>query len=134
MMSRPISRDARYERSVGAVLCVIGPIMLMGHHARAAGDPEHGAVLYQICQNCHSITENDVGPLHKGVVGRISGTVPGYDYSLALRNAKITWTEENLDKWLAGPQKLVPGTKMFFQLANPKDRSDVIAFLKERAR
>jgi cytochrome c len=54
--------------------------------ANAAGDAARGEVLYQGCQDCHSIEKNDVGPMHKGVVGRAAGTVPGYNYSPALRN------------------------------------------------
>lgn len=104
------------------------------HGARATGDAARGEVLYQGCQDCHSIEKNDVGPMHKGVVGRTAGTVSGYDYSAALRNAKIVWTEQNLDKWLTEPQQLVPGTKMFYDVQNPQDRADLIAFLKERAR
>ena len=102
--------------------------------AEAAGDAVHGEVLYQGCEDCHSIEKNDVGPMHKGVVGRPSGIIPGYNYSPALRNAKIVWTEENLDKWLTNPQQLIPGTKMFYEVKNPQDRADLIAFLKERAR
>ena len=105
-----------------------------GGPAKAAGDATHGEVLYQGCEDCHSIQKNDVGPMHKGVVGRPSGIVPGYKYSLALRNAKIVWTEENLDKWLTNPQQFIPGTKMFYEVKNPQDRADLIAFLKERAR
>jgi cytochrome c len=100
----------------------------------AAGDAAHGQVLYQGCEDCHSIEKNDVGPMHRGVVGRVSGTVPGYNYSPALRNAKIVWTEANLDKWLTNPQELIPGTKMFYEVESPQDRADLIAFLKERAR
>jgi len=51
-----------------------------------------------------------------------------------LRNAKIVWTEENLDKWLSDPQRFIPGSRMFYQVDNPRDRADLIAFLKERAR
>jgi cytochrome c len=51
-----------------------------------------------------------------------------------LRNAKIVWTEENLDKWLTNPQDFIPGTKMFYEVKDPQDRADLIAFLKERAR
>ena len=105
-----------------------------GHSANATGDAARGEVLYQGCQDCHSIDKNDVGPMHKGVVGRASGTVPGYNYSPALKSAKIVWTEANLDKWLTDPQQLVPGTKMFYQVEKPQDRADLIAFLKERAR
>jgi len=46
----------------------------------------------------------------------------------------LTWNEETLDKWLTDPQKLVPGSKMFFHLDAAKDRADVIEYLKERAR
>ena len=102
--------------------------------AQAAGNAARGETLYQGCQDCHSIDKNDVGPMHKGVVGRMAGTVPGYNYSAALKNAKIVWTEENLDKWLTNPQAFIPGTKMFYQVNNPQDRADIIAFLRERAR
>ena len=40
----------------------------------------------------------------------------------------------SLDKWLTDPQAFIPGSKMFYHLDNPKDRADVIAFLKERAK
>jgi cytochrome c len=109
-------------------------MILCSGHATAAGDATRGQILYQGCQDCHSIEKNDVGPMHKGVVGRTAGTVPGYNYSPALRSAKIVWTEENLDKWLTSPQDLVPETKMFHEVKNPQDRADLIAFLKERAR
>jgi cytochrome c len=102
--------------------------------ANAAGDVARGEALYQGCEDCHSIEKNDVGPMHKGVVGRPAGTVPGYNYSPALKNSKIVWTEENLDKWLTDPQKMIPGTKMFYEVDKPQDRTDLIAFLKERAR
>ncbi|NSM55867.1 c-type cytochrome, partial [Serratia marcescens] len=80
------------------------------------------------------IEKNDVGPMHKGVVGRVAGTVAGYNYSPALKNSKIVWTEANLDKWLSGPDAMVPGTKMFYEVQDPKDRADIIAFLKEKAK
>jgi cytochrome c len=102
--------------------------------ANVAGSASRGEELYQGCQDCHSIEKNDVGPMHKGVYGRTAGTVPGYNYSHALQNSKIVWTEENLDKWLTNPSKMVPGTKMFYAVPDAQDRADIIAFLKERAR
>jgi cytochrome c len=122
------------RRRLTACACVLAMMILCSGHANAAGDAARGAILYQGCQDCHSIEKNDVGPMHKGVVGRASGTVPGYNYSPALRNAKIVWTEQNLDKWLTNPQDFVPGTKMFYEVQNPQDRADLIAFLKDRAR
>ena len=102
--------------------------------ARAAGDVIRGAVLYQRCQQCHSIQDNHAGPRHKGVFGRVAGTQPGYAYSDALRKSGIVWNENTLDKWLTNPPGFVRGVNMFFHLPNPKDRADVIEFLKEKAK
>ena len=96
------------------------------------GDPAHGKVVYQACMGCHSLDEDDVGPRHRGVVGRTAGTVPGYAYSPALKRSGLVWTPANLDSWLTSPQRLVPGAKMFFSLSNAKDRADVIAYLAEQ--
>ena len=105
-----------------------------GGTAQAAGNAARGEILYRGCEDCHSIDKNDVGPMHRGVVGRVAGTATGYDYSPALKTSKIVWTESNLDKWLTDPQSFVPGTKMFYQVNNPQDRADIIEFLKERAK
>jgi cytochrome c len=96
------------------------------------GDPIHGKAVYQICMGCHSLDEDDVGPRHRGVVGRVAGTVPGYAYSPALKGSHIVWDQANLDRWLTNPQGLVPGAKMFFAMPNRKDRADVIAYLAEQ--
>jgi len=89
-------------------------------------------MLYQACTGCHSLDDNDVGPKHRGVVGRKAGTVPGYAYSAALKGSGLTWTPANLDRWLTNPQKLVPGAKMYFSIANPKQRADIIAYLAQQ--
>lgn len=102
--------------------------------AHATGNAARGQTLYKGCADCHSINENAVGPMHKGVVGRKAGGVAGYDYSPDLKKSGIVWTEENLDKWLAGPQAMVPETKMFFDVPDAQDRADIIAYLKEKAR
>jgi len=117
-----------------AIALAITSAAWCAHPAYAAGDAARGATLYKDCQLCHAIEQNGVGPMHKGVVGRVSGTVPGYDYSPGLKNAKIVWTEENLDKWLNDPTQMVPDTKMLFSVESPQDRADLIAFLKQRAR
>jgi cytochrome c len=96
------------------------------------GDPAHGKTLYQVCMGCHSLDEDDVGPRHRGVVGRVAGTVPGYAYSPALKNSHIVWDRETLDRWLTNPQALVPGAKMFFAMPSAQDRADVVAYLAEQ--
>jgi cytochrome c len=106
--------------------------MLAGIPAHAQslqGDPTRGKTSYQACMGCHSLDDNDVGPMHRGVVGRKAGTVADYAYSAALKNSGIVWDAANLDRWLSGPQALVPGAKMFFSIPDPQTRADIIAYL-----
>jgi cytochrome c len=95
------------------------------------GDPAHGKALYQACQACHSIDDNDLGPKHRGVVGRRAGSIADYNYSLALKNSGLTWDPATLDRWLSNPSALVPGTKMFFKINDIQARADIIAYLAE---
>jgi cytochrome c len=95
------------------------------------GDASRGKALYQGCQACHSIDDNDLGPRHRGVVGRRAGSVEDYSYSAALKNSGLTWDEATLDRWLTDSSALVPGTKMFFKIDNAQARADIIAYLKE---
>jgi cytochrome c len=98
------------------------------------GDPDNGQAKFALCQACHTVTAggpNMTGPNLHGIFGRKAGTLPGYTYSDAMKGAGWTWDAQHLDAWLAGPTKVLPGTKMtFVGLPNPKDRVDVIAYLK----
>lgn len=127
----PHSANPRSPASL--ILATIAVICSTGL-AHAAGNAARGQTLYKGCADCHTINENAVGPMHKGVVGRKAGTVPGYDYSADLKSSGIVWTEDNLDKWLINPQAMVPDTKMFFDVPDAQDRADIIAYLKEKAR
>jgi cytochrome c len=97
----------------------------------SAGDSQRGGELYLArCGACHSIPDNGAGPRHLGLVGRRAGTQPGYDYSTALKDSKITWTAKTLDRWLRDPSAFVPGNKMVVRLADdPTDRADIVTFL-----
>ena len=99
--------------------------------SQAAGDSARGRDLYeQRCIACHAIDANRVGPLHRGVYGRKAGGVPGFAYSPALRTSTIVWDDRTLDLWLADPQKLIAGQRMNFRVADPRDRADIIAWLR----
>jgi cytochrome c len=96
-----------------------------------AADPVRGRQLYESrCGACHSIDDNRAGPAHKGVFGRKAGLAKGFDYSPALKASKIVWNEKTLDRWLANPEKLIPGQKMGFSVPEAKDRADLIEYLK----
>jgi cytochrome c len=92
------ARRGRAQRA-GAAALLIG----LSCGAAAAGDADHGEVLYQGCQDCHSLDKNDVGPRHRDVVGRKAGSLPDYEYSDALKQSGIVWDAANLDKWLTDP-------------------------------
>lgn len=97
----------------------------------ASGDAARGKVLYDTrCVACHSMDDNLVGPAHRGVYGRRAGSAQGYEYSISVSNSHIRWTERTLDRWLANPEGLIPGQKMGYSVPNPKERADLIAFLK----
>lgn len=98
-----------------------------------AGDPVRGQEVYERCEGCHSLDANRVGPSHRGVFGRKAGTVEGYNYSAAVKNSDVVWDEATLDRWLSGPGKFIPGTKMGFRLNEAQARADVIAYLKRES-
>jgi len=119
------------------VAAVAGGVVPAAWPARAAGmsgDPARGAQLFKRCRACHSVVKgrNKIGPSLYGVVGRKAGSLPSYRYSPALKSAGWVWTQEMLDRWIAGPKAVLPGTKMIFPgLPKAQDRADVIAFLKQ---
>lgn len=84
------------------------------------------------CASCHSVEPGKTvfGPSLHGVGGRKAGSLPGYDYSPALKKAKITWNAATLDRWLAAPQKVVPGTRMpFGGVQDPATRRALVTYL-----
>jgi cytochrome c len=100
----------------------------------SAGDAARGASVYeQRCSGCHSLDANRVGPAHRGVHGRRAGTAPNFAYSDAVRRAGIVWNDATLDRWLTNPQGLIPGQRMNFRIADPRERADVIAYLKRES-
>ncbi len=102
-------------------------------YASLTGDAAAGKMVFAQCRTCH-VTDpgvNRIGPSLAGIVGRQSGSVPGFKYSQANANSGITWTEENLSQYLANPQQMIPKTKMIFAgIPDAQKRADLIAYLK----
>lgn len=113
---------------------LIASAMVIGLAAPAmAQDAAAGEKDFVVCRACHQIgpgAKVSVGPVLNGVVGRKAGTYPGYAYSPANKDSGITWTPEELDKYLTNPQAVVPHTKMIFPgLKDDQKRKNVIAYL-----
>jgi cytochrome c len=99
----------------------------------ASADPKRGEEAAKVCQACHTFEKGapaKIGPNLWGVVGRPRASMPGFDYSSALKSKGGTWTVDDLNQFVAHPQAFVPGTKMTFPgIARPQTRADVIAYL-----
>jgi cytochrome c len=101
--------------------------------ANAAGDAKAGADVFKRCAVCHTAQKgggDGLGPNLSGVMGRKAASRKGFAYSPALLKSGLTWDEANLTKWVAGPQRVVPGNKMMFPgLTSKKQQADVVAYL-----
>ena len=100
----------------------------------ASADPHQRELerAFAICAGCHDTRANlghRVGPNLHGVIGRKAGTVPGYNYSQAMKASGITWDAQTLDAFIKSPTKQVPGSKMVNATADPARRQAVIEFL-----
>ena len=84
------------------------------------------------CALCHSAAPNDnggaQGPSLIGILGRKAAASGGYGYSRALRESDLTWDEATLDRFLAAPTEVVPGSAMVVAVPSATDRENLIAY------
>ncbi|WP_443083557.1 c-type cytochrome [Variovorax sp. SRS16] len=107
-------------------VCVAAPAFALG-----PADAVRGEQVYARCQACHALAVDRVGPHHCGLFGRLAGSVPGFAYSPAMKNSHIVWNDKTLDRFLAKPLAMVPGTAMTYDgVPDPQERADLIAYLK----
>jgi len=115
-----------------AAIAVLATAMVPGV-AGAQGDPARGKALFVQCMACHKIDatgKSTIGPNLFGVVGREIASIKGFNYSPAMKQKKGKWTPKDLDTYLAGPAKAVPGSRMpYAGMAKPDDRKNLIAYL-----
>jgi cytochrome c len=95
---------------------------------------ETGEAIYGRCQACHSFEHHRTGPKHCGLFGRRAGSAPGFEYSEAMKRSAIVWGERTLERFLAAPTKMVPGTTMTYAgVPDARDRERLIAYLKQES-
>jgi cytochrome c len=116
----------------------VDPLLL-----EVAGDPlaayagDRGADVFRACVACHTLGAGQVqraGPTLAGIFGRRIATLPGYNFSEALKRLDIVWTPETVSRLFEiGPSAYTPGTKMPEQrIGSEQDRAALVQFL-ERA-
>jgi cytochrome c len=125
--------DAATGEQIGSVVAG-GPTDPL---AAYAGDP--GAQVFRACVACHTLRPdegNRAGPTLAGLMGRRIATLPGYNFSPALKKLDIVWTPQTVAKLFElGPATFTPGTKMPEQTINSaEDRAALVKFLEKVAK
>ena len=116
-----------------------------------AQDAAKGEQVFKQCMTCHRIgpdAKNLVGPVLTGVIGRQSGTAPGFSYSPLNKAAGengLVWSDDLIMQYLPDPNAFLKkfltdkgkadlatgSTKMAFKLADEQQRKDVIAYINK---
>lgn len=121
--------------AAGAVLIFAGTACTVS----SVPEPARGEQLYRQCYACHALEpgrNTPAGPTLHAIVGRPIAAEPGFNYSPALRRLAAEherWTSELLDRFLADPAALAPGTEMGFPgLPASAERRALIDWLQAR--
>lgn len=100
--------------------------------AATSAAPTEPAAFAQ-CKACHSVEpgKHGIGPSLAGIWGDKAAAVPGFEFSEAMKESGLVWNQSTLDKYLADPRGVVPGTKMAFGgVKDAAKRQDIIDYLK----
>ena len=117
-------------KAIGAGAMLGAAFALAPLFAHATADAKRGEAVYSRCLACHAIEYDRTGPRHCGLIGRRAGSIPGFNYSDAMKRSGITWNAKSLDRFIENPLKTVPGTAMGYDgVKDAKERADLIAYL-----
>jgi glucose/arabinose dehydrogenase/cytochrome c2 len=129
-----MSNEKPSNRLASPVRTVIATgLMLQACWALAADAPAGKDVFKAQCSLCHSAESGDgggaQGPPLAGVAGRRSAADSRFTYSAAMRTANLTWDAATLDRFLAAPTTVVPGSTMVVPVVNPVERANLVTYL-----
>jgi cytochrome c len=113
-----------------AIALLFAPVLLLAAAAPALAATGQD-VFTDKCGDCHTVDPpSGTAPSLKGVVGRKAASLADFKYSDALKAKGATWTEAELDAFIANPRAYAPGTQMTAGAADPADRKAIIDYLK----
>ena len=105
--------------------------------APALAQDDAGQIAFNnACRTCHTVREGDnrLGPSLSGVIGRKAGSLPSYNnYSESMKKADLVWDKNNLDRFIANPDQVVPGNNMkpYGGIASAEERTKIIEYLEK---
>lgn len=117
---------------IGAVLSTAAGFAPAATDRGVVTDNRAGAAIYERCLACHAMAVDRTGPRHCGLFGRRAGSMPGFEYSAAMKRSKIVWNAKTLDLFLSDPMRTVPGTSMGYAgVKDMNERRELITYLKQ---
>lgn len=118
-----------------ALFCAsLAMTLLLAAPVSAAGDAVKGKAVFTRCVACHTLTAaktKPTGPHLENLFGRKAGSVEGARYSAGMKASGIVWDAASLDRYLAAPRTVVPGSSMTLAVPNATERANLIAYLAE---
>lgn len=117
--------------TAGLIALVMVAISIGSTTPSLAQSAPNDRLFKQRCAVCHSVVAGKtggVGPNLRGVVGRKSGAT-AFSYSPAMKKANLVWNQASLDRYLAGPTRAIPGTKMAIAVPDAAQRGEIIRYL-----
>jgi cytochrome c len=120
----------------GMLMAAVTLLLMLDAQAFAVdGSAARGQRVFGACAACHSLQpdQNMSGPSLAQLWNRKAGSLASFSrYSSAMKSANVEWNDKTLDEWIADPQHVIPGNQMTFAgIKDPKQRADLIAFLKQ---
>lgn len=119
---------------VSAVLLALSATVRADSVPRFPGEPWGVGTAAEPCVVCHSLEPG--GPFRSapnlyGIVGAEKARDrEWYGYSLALLKSGGTWTEADLDAYLADAPAFAPGTRKAIRIDDAEQRARIIDFLR----
>jgi len=125
------------RRTMQNVLSGIVTWVLVSSAPAFGADSAAGKSIFrQQCSVCHAAEPGDSGgaqgPSLIGVYGRHAGAA-GFPYTAAMRAADLTWDTPTLNRFLASPTTVVPGSAMLVAVPGQADRDNLIAYFQSVA-
>src|SRR5258708_6450091 len=116
------------------ILCCATGWLLATAPALGADAGSGKSLFRERCSVCHTAEPGDnggaEGPSLIGLMGRAAAGGPQFSYTAALRNSKLTWDAATLQRFLAAPTNVVPGTAMVIAVPGQTDRDNLVAYFQ----